>query len=84
MERTVKPEKLAAFMEVYEPALAQAAMTYPKEYGFIAAEVPFVAERIRFSLKRGTYNHDGRAFKATCKALGIKHTRTAIEAYLND
>lgn len=35
------------------------------------------------SFQRGDYNHDGRAIKATCKALGIKHTRTAIEAYFN-
>jgi hypothetical protein len=31
----------------------------------------------------GNYNYTGRAIKNTCKALGIKHTRTAMETYFN-
>lgn len=74
--------QLENFMEVYEPALTLAVTRYRHEYGFGTEHVPTVVARMRTALLSGSYHHEGRAFKATCKALGIKHTRRAIEAYL--
>ena len=73
---------LDKFMEVYTPHLLQAVAQHPEDYGFGPDKVPQVAERMKSALATGSYNHDGRAFKATCKSLGIPYTRTAIEKFL--
>lgn len=80
--RIVHPGNLQAFMEVYGPALLYAVQTDPDEYAFPEADVPKVVDRMRQAFERGSYNHDGRAIKAACRALGIKHTRKAIEAFI--
>lgn len=41
-----------------------------------------VAENMIAAFQRGTANIDGPAWKATCKELGIKHTRKAIREWL--
>lgn len=76
-------KNLQAFMDIYRAALADAVAKHPDEYAWPLADVPVVAARMEAAIVRGSYNHDGRAFKATCKALGIKHTRKAIGEYLN-
>jgi hypothetical protein len=79
----INAANLDRFMAIYQPALREAVLTMaPQEYGFGVDEVPAVAARMRAAFERGSYNHDGRAIRATCKALGFKHTRTAIEAFL--
>ena len=72
---------IETFMEAYIPALADAVVKFPHEYGFPVSEVETVAAKMRAAFERGSFNHDGRAIKAACKAVGIKHTRTAILAY---
>ena len=78
----VDQAKLNQFMEVYARALGNAVLEHPKEYVYSLSLVPTVVERMRAALESGSYNHDGRAFKGTCKALGIKHTRKEIEAFI--
>ena len=75
-------DKLNQFMAVYTPALKDAVEQYPAEYMWPVSDVPMVADRMRAAIDRGSYNHSGRAFKATCKALGIKPTRKAITEFL--
>jgi hypothetical protein len=55
---------------------------FPKEYCWPVEQVPDVAERMTAAIVRGSFSHDGKAFSATCKTLGIKHTRKAIYAFL--
>lgn len=74
--------KLDQFMAVYTPALEKAVTEHPDEYPWPVENVPVVAARMRAAIEKGTYNHSGRAFQGACKALGIKHTRKAIAAFL--
>lgn len=78
----IRDYRLAQFMAIYTPCLAETLEKYPNEYAWPKADVPVVAARVREAIRNGTYNHDGRAIKATCKKLGIKHTRKAIQAFL--
>ena len=75
-------EKLNKFMEAYEKALTEAVMNYNEEYRYPVEDVPRVAAKMRIAIENGTYHHVGRGFKGACKALGIKHTYKAINAYL--
>ena len=47
-----------------------------------SASVAQVADRMIAAITAKSYNKDGRAMKATCKRLGIKHTYTAINAFI--
>lgn len=77
-------EKAKVFISHFEPALKAAVVEYPLEYGRMPVEkVPGVAEKMLEALVRGSYHHEGRAMKASCKALGIEYKRRAIEAFLN-
>lgn len=80
--RIVDTQALDRFMAEYEPALYNAVRKHPEEYGFPLESVPIVAARMRTAFERGSYNHEGSGIKAACKALGIKHTRKAIEGFL--
>ncbi len=70
------------FVEEYTQQLTKAVTDHPDEYGWPVANVPTVVGKMKAAFKEGTYNKDGRAIKATCKALGIKYTYTAINAYI--
>lgn len=73
---------LDRFMETYQHELTRAVEDHPEEYGWPASRAPEVAARMRAAIERGTYNHEGRAFRTTCRALGIGHTRRAIAEFL--
>jgi hypothetical protein len=75
-------ERLEQFTTVYGLALRRAIEEYPDEYLYSIEYVPGVVTRMRVAIEEGTYHHAGRVFKATCKQLGVKHTRKAIEAFL--
>jgi phosphotransacetylase len=45
--------------------------------------ITMLAERMTDGLLTGRSNKDSDAIKATCKALGIKHTYKAIAVFLN-
>ena len=70
------------FIAEYAKQLSLAVQNYPDEYVYPVAYVPVVVEKMRDAFRLGTFNKDGRAIKATCKALGINYTYAAINAYL--
>ena len=78
----MNPNRLQLFSDLYKKNLTKAVTDYPTEYGFTAEDVPAVAARMRAAVLAGSYNKDGRAFKATCKQLGLAHTYTAINNWL--
>lgn len=85
------------FRAVYAEELARAVEQYPAEYPWAhggttvignvgnttlpRSTVDEVAARMFGAMERGTFNKDGRAFKATCKRLGIPYTYAGIVAY---
>lgn len=79
---TQQMKNLDRFMETYERELATAVEDHPDEYAYPVSDVPEVARRMRAAIERDTFNHDGRGFRMTCRALGIKHTRRAIVSFL--
>lgn len=81
MPKTLREVQVDRFMVFYSQALAVAVADHPDEYVFKVDMVPTVAARMQKAFLAGTYNHDGRAIKMACKAVGIKHTRTAMEAF---
>lgn len=81
-ETQQKNPKLDKFMDAYVPALHEAVQKYPEMYAWPIENVPVVAERMKYAIVRGSFNHDSKAFKITCKNLGIKHTKTAIKQFV--
>jgi hypothetical protein len=73
---------METFMKVYEAELRFCLKCFPSEYAYTDDGVALVLDRMRTAIQEGTYNKDSRAIKRTCKALGIKHTYTAIKNYL--
>ena len=88
---------MSKFAEEYKKQLQVAVDNYPDEYPWAkgytvygnggsvvkpAQTVNEVAAKMLIAVQDNTFNHDGRAMKATCKALGIKHTRKAILEYV--
>lgn len=73
-------DQVDAFMVAYAPALTAAHAA--GKYEWPLAMLPTVTARMRAAFEAGSYNHGGPAMRLACKALGIKHTRTAIEAFL--
>lgn len=77
-----RKDRVDEFMKHYEVSLAEAIRIYPKEYEWRhVLTASTVCDRMRAAFVSGTYNHDGRAVRMACKSLGIKHTRTSMEAY---
>lgn len=74
--------RLAEFMAVYKEELERAVREHPDEYHYPFSDVPTVVARMGAAIEKGSFNKDGRAFKGTCKRLGIKHTYAAIAAWL--
>lgn len=70
------------FETTYRRNLAATVERYPLEYGNITDIVDEVADKMMAALDRRSYNKDGRAFKSTCKELGLAHTYKAIEAFI--
>lgn len=84
---------LDRWMEEYHKNLLKAVMEHPNEYGAMGwgdeakqekVEQTTAAMRACIAKDNRGFNKDGRAFRATCKAFGIPHTYTAIEAFLRN
>lgn len=73
---------LDLFLSTYRKHLKQTRSEYPTEYAWPESMFEDVYSRMAEALEKGTYNKDGRALKATCKELGVKHTYKAINEYL--
>lgn len=84
----MKPTKIdearfATFADLYRAALAQATKDHPEDYVWgRTATVEGVAARMLAAVREGSFNKDGRAFKAVCKTLKIAHTYKAIYTWL--
>ena len=76
-------DKIDQWMEVYEQKLVESHAKHPELYAYPANEIPFTVHRMRGAFKRGSYNKDSHAIKATCKHFGVKHTYKAIKSFLN-
>ena len=75
-------KNLPEFMKVYTEELQRIVEEYPDEYPWGGrTPVAHVAARMKDAMIVGSYNKDGRAFKATCKRLGIKYTYKAIREF---
>jgi hypothetical protein len=70
------------FIDIYTRNLRESQQADPKSYAWPAEELPDVVKRMTAAILRGSFNKDGRAFRATCRELGIKHTYLDIECYL--
>ena len=70
------------FLTEYGKQLTHAVTTQPQEYAYPLSEVPLVIDKMGRAFLRGSFNKDGLALKATCKALKIKHTYRDIKTYL--
>lgn len=70
------------FEAVYREELPKAVLKYPEDYAWPVEQAPVVADKMMRALDAGTFNKDSRAFRATCKVLGIKHTYQAIRAFV--
>jgi hypothetical protein len=80
-----RKENVARFVEVYGPELVAAVTNYPDEYAFAPSEALKVAARMAVGFESGSYNHAGRAIRATAKKLGLKKaTRGALELYFRE
>ena len=72
------------FLAVYREKLAAAITKHPDQYVWPIEELGPVMGRMTAALDRGSYSKDGLAFRATCRALGIKHTYTAINQFISE
>lgn len=86
-------DRFSAFSTAYRIGLTAAVLANPEDYSpnMVASArgetnciggVLAVHAKMMDALRTGSYNHDGKGFKNACKALGIKHTRKAITAFL--
>ncbi len=79
-------ERFKLFGAAYLDGLTAAVKANPEEYGYGPEGVPTVVARMLAAISAkgpGSVNLDGGGFRRACKALGIKHTRKAITAYLD-
>ncbi len=82
-------DKFTLFSEAYRVGLQEAVTKNPDDY-FMQGVTPekyaeVVSARMLASIGGGKHfgvNYEGGGFRRACKALGIKHTRKAILAYL--
>ena len=79
---------LDKFFEVYAVELERIASEHHTDYPWFRGDATYpaipvatVVARMRAAVERNSHNHSGPAFKATCKRLGIKHTRKAIAEF---
>jgi hypothetical protein len=70
------------FKAEYKKQLKIAREKYPDLYLCPMTEFDAVFDRMTVAIEKGSFNKDSHAFKATCKALKIKHTYRDIEMFL--
>lgn len=73
------------FFQTYREQLELAVNAAPEEYLWYTPgnveSINATARLMGLAFERQSFNKDSRAVKATCKALGIRHTYKAIQAY---
>lgn len=82
----VQQERLDTLMSHFADILPRMIDEHPDMYIYPKTDVPKVVARIKTALERtGGVNGviiDSPTWRAVCKALGIKHTKKALNAYL--
>lgn len=81
-----KEDRLRQFEEAYLLGLEEATRKYPSDYDFGPGGHAAVVKIMMGHIRKGgfsTVNHGGHGIRLTCRRLGIKHTRKAIESFLN-
>jgi hypothetical protein len=71
--------RLQNWLETYDYALREAHRLNPSDYVLAQGQT---FQRMFRSFIEGSFNKDSEAIKAACKALKVKHTYKAINAYL--
>jgi len=79
----IRAAQVDKFIEVYARELESAVIAHSDEYGFSLVDLERVVERMRNAFYEGTYSRDGLAMRRTCRALGIKCAKAAIEEFFN-
>lgn len=74
---------METFKKTYAEQLAIARKEHPELYVWPESQLEIVTKRMCDAIERGTCAIDGKAFKATCKTLGIKNTKKAIKEFIN-
>jgi hypothetical protein len=74
-------ERLDKFSSAYKIALIDAVNDYPMEYSFPVEQVDLVVERMRSAFIEQSYNKEGRAIRAVCRMLNIRHTYKDINTF---
>lgn len=74
---------LDLFLNTYKIELKRSRIANPDMYAWPIAELEEVFKRMRDTIQHGSFNKDSYAFKATCKALKIKHTYRDIESFIH-
>jgi hypothetical protein len=75
-------DQFRRFAEAYGRCLVEAVLERPADYGYGPEQVPVVVGNMMKAIRANTHNHGGRGLALTCRELGIRHTRTAIDEYL--
>lgn len=75
-------EKLKNFQQLCREELINSYDKNPHEYYFPREQLTTIAEKMCSAITAGTFNKDSTTFKRVCKRLGIKHTYTAINQYI--
>lgn len=78
----IDPDRLTRFLARYERNLRALVPLRALGYAYGLDAVPGVVARMRRAFETNTYSLDGDALRGTCRALGIRPTRQAINAYL--
>jgi hypothetical protein len=78
------PERVDAFRAALEAAYTDLFANDP-EYAYTASRCTPIglAQKMTDGMITGDANHEGAGMCRACKAVGIKHTYTAIRAYLS-
>ncbi len=72
------------FLAMYREKLAAAVVNHPDEYVWPLDELDTVMSRMTEAIDSNSYSKHGQAFRDTCRALGIKHTYKAINAFISE
>ena len=78
----IVPERLARFREVYHEELRKARAAKPTDYFWPEEKLGEVVDKMIDAVRRGSFQKEGVAFRATFRKLGIKDTYKAVAAWL--
>lgn len=74
---------LDRFTNIFMLNLAELIQLHPERYAFsLGSLLEEKGDRFKKAFESGDYDQHGEACKMTCKQLGLKNTRTAINQYL--